>query len=158
MYAVIRSGGKQYRVEEGQQLEVERLGADTGSDVELTPVLVVDGGRVLATPDQLGPTKVSARVVDPDVRGPKIRGFTYKSKSNQRRRWGHRQHRALIEITSISAGGGRTTKRASEAPPEPAAEESAPAAKKAPAKKAPAKKAPAKKAPAKKAPAKKGTA
>jgi large subunit ribosomal protein L21 len=159
MYAVIRSGGKQYRVEEGQQHEVEQLGADTGSDVELTPVLVVDGGRVLATPDQLGPTKVSARVVDPDVRGPKIRGFTYKSKSNQRRRWGHRQHHALIEITSISAGGGRTTKRASEAPPEPAAEESAPAAKKAPAKKAPtAKKAPAKKAPAKKAPAKKGTA
>jgi large subunit ribosomal protein L21 len=127
MYAVIRSGGKQYRVEEGQQLEVEQLGADTGSDVELTPVLVVDGSRVLATPDQLGGTSVSARVVDPDVRGPKITGFTYKSKSNQRRHWGHRQHHALIEITSISAGG------------------EAPAAKKAPAKKAPAKKAPAKK-------------
>jgi large subunit ribosomal protein L21 len=136
MYAVIRTGGKQYRVEEGQQLEVEQLGADTGSDVELTPVLVVDGSRVLATPDQLGGTSVSARVVDPDVRGPKITGFTYKSKSNQRRHWGHRQHHALIEITSISAGG------------------EAPVAKKAPAKKAPA----ATKAPAKKAPAKKGTA
>jgi large subunit ribosomal protein L21 len=124
MYAVIRTGGKQYRVEEGEQLEVEQLGADTGGDVELTPVLVVDGSRVLATPDQLGPTKVSARVVDPDVRGPKIRGFTYKSKSNQRRRWGHRQRHALIEITSISAGGAKK----------------APTAKKAPAKKAPAKK------------------
>ena len=127
MYAVVRTGGKQYRVEEGQQLEVEQLGADTGSDVELTPVLVVDGSRVLATPDQLGGTSVSARVVDPDVRGPKITGFTYKSKSNQRRHWGHRQHHALIEITSISAGG------------------EARAEKKAPAKKAPAKKAPAKK-------------
>jgi len=151
MYAVIRTGGKQYRVEEGQQLEVERLSADTGSDVELTPVLVVDGSRVLATPDQLRPTEVRARVVDTDVRGPKIRGFTYKSKSNQRRRWGHRQHLALVEITSISTGGaGRAT---------PPAEKSAPAPKTAPAKKAPAtKKAPAKKAPAKKAPAKKGTA
>jgi large subunit ribosomal protein L21 len=158
MYAVIRTGGKQYRVEEGQQLEVERLGADTGSDVELTPVLVVDGSRVLATPDQLAPTKVNARVVDPDVRGPKIRGFTYKSKSNQRRRWGHRQHHALIEIMSISAGG-RSTQPASDAAPEPVAEDPGPAAKKAPAKKTPvAKKAPAKKAPAKKAPAKKGTA
>jgi large subunit ribosomal protein L21 len=133
MYAVIRTGGKQYRVEEGQQLEVEQLGADTGSDVELTPVLVVDGSRVLATPDQLGGTSVSARVVDPDVRGPKITGFTYKSKSNQRRHWGHRQHHALIEITSISAGG------------EAAVAKKAPAAKRAPAKKAPAKKAPAKK-------------
>ena len=104
MYAVIRTGGKQYRVEEGEQLEVEQLGADAGGDVELTPVLVVDGSRVLATPDQLGPTRVSARVVDPDVRGPKIRGFTYKSKSNQRRRWGHRQQQSLIEITKITPG------------------------------------------------------
>jgi large subunit ribosomal protein L21 len=151
MYAVIRTGGKQYRVEEGEQLEVEQLGADTGGDVELTPVLVVDGSRVLATPDQLGPTKVSARVVDPDVRGPKIRGFTYKSKTNQRRRWGHRQRHALIEITSISAGGARRSAPAEESSP---AGESAPAAKKAPARKTPA----AKKAPAKKAPAKKGTA
>jgi large subunit ribosomal protein L21 len=144
MYAVIRTGGKQYRVEEGEQLEVERLGADTGSDVELTPVLVVDGSRVLATPDQLGPTTVRARVVDADVRAPKIRGFTYKSKSNQRRRWGHRQHHALIEITSISAGGGRRAAASEEAGDTPA--EKAPAAKK----KAPAAK--------KKAPAKKGTA
>ena len=150
-YAIIDIGGKQYRVEEGQRLEVEQLGADTGSDVELTPVLVVDGGRVLATPDQLGATSVSARIVDPDVRGPKITGFTYKSKSNQRRRWGHRQRHALIEITSISAGKARAQKAS--------AEEKAPVAAKAPAaKKAPAKKAPAKKAPAKKAPAKKGTA
>lgn len=144
MYAVIRSGGKQYRVEEGERVAVEQLGADTGSDVELAPVLVVDGGRVLATPDQLGGTSVRARVVDPDVRGPKITGFTYKSKSNQRRRWGHRQRHALIEITSISAGGAP---RAEDAP-----------GKKAPAKKATAKKATAKKkAPAKKAVAKKGT-
>ena len=49
MYAVIRTGGKQYKVEDGEQLEVERLGLDDGSEVELAPVLVVDGETVLAT-------------------------------------------------------------------------------------------------------------
>jgi large subunit ribosomal protein L21 len=107
MYAVIRSGGKQYRVEEGQQLDVERLVADAGSDVALTPVLLVDGATVLATPAQLEAATVSARVVEPLVKGPKIRGFTYKPKTNQRRRWGHRQQHSRIEVTSISAGGAR---------------------------------------------------
>jgi large subunit ribosomal protein L21 len=157
MYAVIRTGGKQYRVEQGQQLDVERLGAEAGSDVDLTPVLVVDGDRVLATPEQLGGAKVSARVVD-SVRAPKIIGFTYKSKSNQRKRWGHRQHQSRIEITGISAGGA-PRKAAGETEKRPA--ERAPAkkttAKKTPAKKTTAKKSPAKKPPAKKSPAKKGT-
>ena len=155
MYAVIRTGGKQYRVEEGQQLEVERLGVDAGSEVELSAVLVVDGDRVLATPDQLGPARVTARVVDADAKGTKIRGFTYKPKTNQRRRWGHRQHHSVIEITGIAAGGGRPRPTRTDADPAP--EKVAPA-KKTPAKKTTAKKAPAKKAPAKKAPAKKANA
>jgi large subunit ribosomal protein L21 len=108
MYAVIRTGGKQYRVEPGQRLEVERIksegaSTDTGSEVELAPVLVVDGETVLATPKQLSGVKVMARVVG-EAKGPKIRGFTYKSKSNQRRRWGHRQQQSLIEITEITPG------------------------------------------------------
>jgi len=103
MYAVIRTGGKQYRVEPGQRLEVERLGAETEAEVELAPVLVVDGERVLATPSDLGAASVRARVVG-DAKGPKIRGFVYKNKSNQRRRWGHRQHYSVIEITDITAG------------------------------------------------------
>jgi large subunit ribosomal protein L21 len=139
MYAVIRSGGKQYRVEEGQRLEVERLGIDAGRNVELTPVLLVDGATVLATPAQLGTATVSARVVEPAAAGPRITGFTYKSKSNQRRRWGHRQRHSVIEITSISAGGARKTSGATKSTP----------AKKTPAKKTPAKKTPAKKTPAK---------
>jgi large subunit ribosomal protein L21 len=153
MYAVIRTGGKQYRVEPGQQLDVERLGADLGSDVELTPVLVVDGDRVLATPDELGGASVSARVVD-SVRAPKIIGFTYKSKSNQRKRWGHRQHQSRIEITAITPGG--TRKAAAEEPAEKTPARKTPA-KKRTAKKTTAKKTPAKKSPAKKSPAKKGT-
>jgi large subunit ribosomal protein L21 len=101
MYAVISSGGKQYRVEEGQQLAVERLGS--AGEVDLAPVLVVDGDRVLATPDQLAAASVRARVVG-DARGPKIDGFTYKPKANQRRRFGHRQKYTTIEIDRIERG------------------------------------------------------
>ncbi len=103
MYAVVRTGGKQYRVESGQTLEVERLGSAPASEVDLDPILIVDGDRVLATPSELGGARVSAKIVG-EVRGKKIHGFTYKSKSNQRRRWGHRQNYSVIEITSISAG------------------------------------------------------
>ncbi len=99
MYAVIATGGKQYRVTEGQQLAVERLG-EPGADVDLRPVLVVDGDRVLATPDQLAKAKVSAKIIE-EFRGKKIKGFTYKPKSNQRRRYGHRQTLSTIEITKI---------------------------------------------------------
>jgi large subunit ribosomal protein L21 len=102
MYAVIKTGGKQYRVAEGDRLQVERLG-EPGTDVELTPVLVVDGDSTLATTTQLAGSKVSARVLD-EVKGPKINGFTYKSKANVRKRWGHRQTYALIEITGITKG------------------------------------------------------
>jgi large subunit ribosomal protein L21 len=88
-------------VAEGQQLRVELLGLPTGSDVELDPVLVVDDDRVLATPDQLAGAVVSARIVGEEL-GPKIRGFTYRPKTRSRRRWGHRQHYATVEITSIT--------------------------------------------------------
>ena len=104
MYAVIKSGGKQYRVENGQQLEVELLGVDDDDEnVELRPVLLVDGDTVLATPSQLAKAKVTAKVVG-EAKGPKIVGFTYKNKSNQRKRWGHRQRYSTIEITGISKG------------------------------------------------------
>lgn len=100
MYAVVRTGGKQYRVESGQTLEVERLGS-ASAEVDLSPVLIVDGDRVLATPAELSGARVSAKVVN-EIRGKKIHGFTYKNKSNQRRRWGHRQNYSVIEITSIT--------------------------------------------------------
>ena len=99
MYAVIQTGGKQYKVEEGQRLDVERLVADDDA-VSFSPLLLVDGDRVLATPAQLAEASVSARIVG-EAAGPKITGFTYKNKTNQRKRWGHRQHYATIEITSI---------------------------------------------------------
>ena len=102
MYAIVATGGKQYRVEEGQTLEVERLG-EAESDIELRPVMVVDGDDVLATPSELEGASVSATIVG-DAKGPKIDGFTYKSKTNNRRRFGHRQTYSTIKITGISRG------------------------------------------------------
>ena len=96
MYAVVKTGGKQYRVEQGQRVRVERLG-EPEADVELPAVLVVDGDQVSTS------GAVTARVLD-EGRGRKVQAFTYKNKSNQRRRWGHRQAYSTIEITRITAG------------------------------------------------------
>jgi large subunit ribosomal protein L21 len=104
VYAVIRTGGGQARVAEGERLDVDRLGADEGAELSFTPVLVVDGDTVLSTPAELAGASVAARVVG-SSRGPKIRGFTYKSKSRNRRRWGHRQRYTTIEVTGISRSG-----------------------------------------------------
>jgi large subunit ribosomal protein L21 len=122
MYAVIKSGGKQYRVEPGGRVAVERLGAEPGDEVSLTPVLVIDGETVLATPDQLDGASVSARVVG-ETKGDKIIGFTYKSKSRSRRRWGHRQKYDLLEITGIRAGGQSATADSGEVEPAASGEE-----------------------------------
>ena len=100
MYAVIHTGGKQYRVAEGDRLDVERL---EGEEVTLRPVMLVDGENVLATPAQLGAASVTARIVG-ESKGPKIKGFTYKNKSNERKHWGHRQKYSTIEIIGITKG------------------------------------------------------
>jgi len=103
MYAVIASGGKQSRVAEGEQVQVELLDAEQGSEVSLTTVLLVDGDDVLATPAQLEGASVTGTVVG-WAQGPKIDGFTYKRRTNQRRRYGHRQKYHVVEITSIKKG------------------------------------------------------
>jgi large subunit ribosomal protein L21 len=103
VYAVIKTGGKQERVQEGQTLAVELLGASEGDEVSFEPILVVDGGTVLAQRQDLAAAKVSARVVG-ETKGPKIRGFTYKPKTRSRRSWGHRQRYTTIEITGITSG------------------------------------------------------
>jgi large subunit ribosomal protein L21 len=102
MYAVIKTGGKQERVAEGHEVRVELLGEGPGTEVTFRPVLVVDGDRVLATPEQLAGSSVTATVVGEEL-GGKIRGFTYKNKSRQSTRWGHRQRYSTIAITSITA-------------------------------------------------------
>lgn len=108
VYAVINTGGKQARVEEGQTLPVELLRAEPGEEIELTPVLVVDGSTVVARREQLAAARVSARVVG-EAKGPKIHGFTYKPKTRSRRSWGHRQRYTTIEITGITTTSSTTT-------------------------------------------------
>ena len=103
MYAVIQTGGKQYRVTEGDQVAVELLSAGQGEeagDVTFAPLLVVDGGETVSG-QALGPARVTARVLGM-TKGPKVIGFSYRPKTRGRRRWGHRQHYSLIEITGIT--------------------------------------------------------
>lgn len=101
MYAVIHSGGKQTRVAEGDRVELELLPNVAGEDVSFRPVLLVDGDTIVATPAELAGVSVSGRVIG-ETKGPKIRAFTYKNKTNQRKRWGHRQHYTMVEITGIT--------------------------------------------------------
>jgi large subunit ribosomal protein L21 len=110
MYAVIETGGKQYKVEKGDVIEVERL---DGDELTFQPVMLVNRGKVRATPRDLEGTTVKAKVVG-DSKGPKITGFTYKNKSNQRKRWGHRQHYSMLEITDISVGSSKSAASAGE--------------------------------------------
>ena len=100
MFAVIATGGKQYRVSPGQELTVEKLDVEVGSSVDIPAVMVVDDeGSVTAGADVDGRT-VSATVKE-HVLGDKIRVFTYKNKSRQHKRRGHRQPGTTITIDSI---------------------------------------------------------
>jgi large subunit ribosomal protein L21 len=175
-YAVIETGGKQYKVEKGTSLLVDRLSAKEGDKVTLRPVMFRDK-EVVAGGKELEKVKVEATVSE-HLRGPKIKVFKYKPKKGYRRRAGHRSELTKLEVTEISLGGRKAaapkkeeptakkeaTPKAKPAEKKPAAakkpEAKKPAAKKPAAKKAPAKKAAEKKpaAKAKKAPAKKAAA
>lgn len=103
MFAVIKTGGKQYKVAKDDVIHVERLSDDAGSSVKLDQVLmVVDGDKVsVGTPILSGAT-VTAEIVDHD-RGPKIIVFKKKRRQNYRRKKGHRQNLTVLKITGISA-------------------------------------------------------
>jgi large subunit ribosomal protein L21 len=101
-YAIVKTGGKQYRVEEGQTLVVERLPVDEGATVDLEPILFRSDDTVFDT-DGLGKVKVQARVVG-HQRGKKIRVFKYRPKQGYKKTQGHRQELTRLEITEISNG------------------------------------------------------
>lgn len=112
MYAVIRAGGKQHKVAQGDVIEVERLSGD--DKVEFTPLLIVDDdGNVKAGASELSGATVSARVVG-ETQGEKLRIFTYRSKSRNRKRRGHRQRYSKIEISGIKAPARRATTKKKE--------------------------------------------
>ncbi len=105
MYAIVKTGGKQYRVEQGQYLLVERLPGDDGSSLDLQPLLYVDGSTVIDAAAELSRVTVSARVLSAE-RGPKLRVVKFKPKRGYKRRTGHRQNLSRIEITGIKLAKG----------------------------------------------------
>ena len=115
MYAVIRTGGKQYKVKVGDLIDVEKLGGDDGASLELEPLLVVDDdGNVTSAADDLARAKVTASVVD-QHRGRKIRVFTYKNKTRQRRTLGHRQSLTRLKVETIDLGRKRAARSGAKA-------------------------------------------
>lgn len=105
MYAVVTTGGKQYRVEPGSELEVERLSGDAGSSVTFDRVLLVGDGEAvtIGTPTVEGAT-VSGTVLG-EALGPKLIVFKFKQKATYRRKNGHRQHLTRVRIDEINASG-----------------------------------------------------
>jgi large subunit ribosomal protein L21 len=99
-YAIVKTGGKQYRVEPGQTLVVERLRADEGEKVALEPLLFRDDDKLVDEAGELAKVKVEATVVGHE-RGPKIRVLKFKPKRGYKRRTGHRQELTRLEITDM---------------------------------------------------------
>ena len=97
MYAIVKTGGKQYKVAEGDLVKVEKIEGEPGSSVALTPVLLVDGATVKT---DVSKASVSAEIVE-HTKGPKIDILKYKNKTGYKKRQGHRQPVTTLKITGI---------------------------------------------------------
>ncbi len=104
-YAVIESGGKQYKVEKGSSLLVDRLSVKEGDKVALRAVMFRDK-EVVAEPKELEKVKVEATVAE-HLRGPKIKIFKYKPKKGYRRRAGHRSELTRLEVVEVAMGAAK---------------------------------------------------
>ena len=157
MYAVIKVGGKQERVQPGDVIEVEHLKVDPGSQVEFDPVVVVDDDGKSHYGKDLSQAKVVATLLG-DKKGEKIRVFKYRNKTGYRKQMGHRQLMTLLEIQEVAISPDRVQRKPEEEAKASDGEKKT-AAKKTGAKKSAAKKTAAKRTTAaKKTPAKKSTA
>lgn len=158
MFAIVRTGGKQYRVAAGDKIAVEKLAGEAGDTITLGDVLLAGEGETIADASKV---TVSAEIIA-QAKSEKVVVFKKRRRHNYRRKAGHRQQMTLLRITDVGAGKAAAKKApAKKAAAKADTDEKAAPAKKAPAKKAAApkaaaeKKPAAKKAPAKKAPAKK---
>ena len=100
MYAIVKTGGMQYKVAEGDLVKIEKIEGEPGSSVALTPVLLVDGADVKSKADDLSKVEVAAEIVE-HARGPKIDIMKYKKKTGYKKRMGHRQPLTVVKITGI---------------------------------------------------------
>ena len=106
MYAIVKTGGKQYKVAEGDVITIEKLLAAPGESVSLTPLLVVDGEIRTLDADGLAAASVTAEVVA-QTKGPKIKIHKYKNKTGYHKRMGHRQKLTEVKITSVSSSAAK---------------------------------------------------
>ncbi len=122
MFAIIKTGGKQYKVEEGLTLKVEKLPYEVGESIELDEVLMVSGKDGVVIPDRgAGKVSVKATVIS-HGKGPKVIVFKYKPKKGYHRKQGHRQQYTELRIDGISLGGASKSKSEKEKKAEAAAE------------------------------------
>ena len=102
MYAIVKAGGHQEKVEVGDVILVNRLNAKKGDTVEFPAALVVDGSKVILGAKDLAKLTGKAEVVNDEAKGPKISIMKYKNKTGVARRKGHRQQLTLVKITAIA--------------------------------------------------------
>ena len=114
MYAIVKTGGKQYKVAPGDRLNVEKLDAEVGATVELTAICIVDGGNVEADPAKAAQTKVTATVLE-QFKGEKQLVFKFKKRKNYKRLRGHRQNLTRVQIQSIGSAKAEKKAEATEA-------------------------------------------
>ena len=103
MYAIVRAGGRQEKVEVGDLVVMDRVSGEPGSSLALPAVLLVDGASVTSDAATLAKVKVTAEIVD-HRRGPKINILRFHNKTGYRRRQGHRQELTAVKVTDISSG------------------------------------------------------
>ena len=104
MYAIVKTGGKQYKVAPGDRLNVEKIDVEVGTDIELDAICIVDGDKVEANPAKAAETKVTAKVIE-QFKGAKQLVFKFKKRKNYKKLRGHRQQLTRIEVVSV---GGET--------------------------------------------------
>jgi large subunit ribosomal protein L21 len=103
MYAIVKTGGKQYRVAEGDVIEVEKLVGAPGDAISLSAVLLVDGDSLVTEASKLADVAVTGELVA-HTKGPKIRIHKFKNKTGYHKRQGHRQPLTQVKVTGISSG------------------------------------------------------
>ena len=103
MYAIVKTGGKQYKVAVGDVVQVEKVTGGVGDAVALPALLVVDGSTVTSDAQELAGVSVSGEVVA-HTKGPKINILRYKNKTGYKRRMGHRQQLTQVRVTDITTG------------------------------------------------------
>lgn len=101
MYAIVKTGGKQYKVAVGDVVQVEKLDGEPGTEVSFPALLVVDGTTLTTDADALAKASVTGKVVE-HTKGPKIRIHKFKNKTGYHKRQGHRQKLTRVEVTGIT--------------------------------------------------------